>query len=196
MEEDSLLFLEILDKESLDAYQRLLKIEDEAILSLEIWNIEQKLKEVIRQKQHENFNEGIFSLINSLIYQINCLLTIRRSTKLEEGIQLINKYRKVEKECLKLLKQSLIYSSKNLLDQEHNVAVFRIFLYMLVLHQISINRNDHRKQQYKSLEFYQKNVSVILPQVHGMDLSDNIKIVEKVKQYAIQLPKGKDVYLK
>lgn len=196
MEEDSLLFLETLDKESLYAYHRLSKIEDEAILSLEIWNIEQKLKEVIKQQQHENFNEGIFSLINSLIYRVNCLLTIRRSPKLEEGIQLINKSCKVEKECLKLLKQSLIYSSKNLSNQEHNAAVSHIFLYMLVLHQISINRNDHRKQQYKSSKFYQKNVSVILPQVHGMDLSDNIKIVEKVKQYAIQLPKGKDVYLK
>ena len=84
MEEIDLL-LEILDENSLNAYHRLVGIEDETILSLEIWNLEKRLKETIREEQKENSREGLVSFLNLFLYQIKCLLNSRRSLAWEEN---------------------------------------------------------------------------------------------------------------
>ncbi len=188
MEENDLL-LQILDEKSVNVYHRLTKIEDETILSLEIWNLEKGLKEVVKEKKRENDSESLGSFLNFCLYQINCLITTRRSLEWEKNRKQIEESRKIEKQCLKMLKQSLIYSS-NLSNQEHNKVVSSIFLYTLVLHQLSIDRNYHRKQQYRKLEFYQKNISALLPEEYDKDLSNHIKVVKEVKQYVNQLPKG------
>ncbi len=191
MEEIDLL-LEILDENSLNAYHRLVGIEDETILSLEIWNLEKRLKETIREEQKENSREGLVSFLNLCLYQINCFLTSRRSLAWEENRKQIEESRKMEKQCLNMLKQSLIYSSKELSSQEHHKIVSSIFLYTLVLHQLSIDRNYDRKQQYRKLGFYQKDISVLLPEEYDKDLSSYKKVVEKVKQCTSRLPKSRN----
>lgn len=190
MEEKHFPFLDILDEKTKDVYNQLMKIEDETIFHLEIVNIEKRLKKVMRKIQLENDKEGIYSTINYLLYRINCLFTTKRSLELEDTLQLAHKSYKMEKECLKLLKKSLLYVSKNPVEPSYHTTVTSIFLSILVLNKLEMNRDYHRKQQYKKVTSYQKDISAIFPKEHQMNLEDNTKMVEKIKQYAARLPRN------
>jgi len=86
MEEIDLL-LEILDENSLNAYHRLVGIEDETILSLEIWNLEKRLKEA----EKLGFKKCIIPENNKKLLKDNYKLDIIGVRNVTEALKIITK---------------------------------------------------------------------------------------------------------
>lgn len=187
MLEDKLeFFRELLDEEAIDTYTKLLRIENETILSIEILNIEESLKKALRIKNMENFNEQIILLNNYLMYKVNCLVKrLDENCYLGETIKLARQACKEEKQCLILMKKALNYSAKNQIDLIRNNNVSTILLCMFALNQLSKNRDEYCKEQYVRAESEFKNISVWFPKEKEYDLSKNISDIEKVKQYSL-----------
>ncbi len=179
-------FRELLDEEAINTYMRLSRIEDEAILSIEILNIEASLKKTIKIKNMENFNEQIILLNNYLMYKVNCLVKgLNENCHLGETLKLAKQACKEEKQCLILLKKALDYSTKNQIDLNHNNNVSTILLCMFALNQLSKKRDEYCKEQYVKTESEFKGISVWFPKEKEYDLSKNISDIEKVKQYSL-----------
>ena len=187
MEDNILEFLCMLDENALEAYNKLIQIENVDVLGLEVLNLEERLREAIKHKQVENFMERYTARVSRLSYLINSIGG-EKDPELEEMFLLAARSCKLEKDCLKQLKKSLNYSAKSKDNEEHNNIISNIFLYMLVLDKLGINRCDSRKREYLKAECYYKAIYTVVPDT-GMSLEKNIEKLEKVKQYAYKLPK-------
>lgn len=187
MEDNILDFLCMLDDTALAAYNKLIQIENVDVLGLEILNLEERLMEAIKHKQLENFMERCTAMVSQLSYWINSIAD-EKNPELEKMFLLAAKSCKTEKECLKLLKKALNFSAKDKDDEEHNNTISNIFLYMLVLDKLGINRCDSRKREYLKAECYYSGISTILPN-DSMSLEKNVEKMEQVRQYAYKLPR-------
>lgn len=190
MDNDVDFLLEIVDEETAKNFCQLTSISDNTILSLEIMNIEVYLKRAFKSAQMEIFRESIFLKVNSLLYKLNCLF--KKSLKdvsVGAMLSLINEAHNIEKECLKLFRETLSEEDQMENSFEHNIIVSKIYLYFIALDTLARKMEGYGYQRCVHLMEFSDNIFETYSKDSDTDLQGMLGTFEKIKENSYQLLK-------